>query len=136
MKSMALHFSLIYVFVSSRCFVRFIKKAERSKHGLRSHESNNTTKYNSTFHLFYSSVHYWRHDEMYHLFCLFSYFLVQYLQSFHHIHTVHSSVAIRRGSSHLLIAGQPCGKHLSGGAEPRIELGPALQKGATMLPAP
>jgi hypothetical protein len=63
---------------------------------------------------------------------IFSYFFYN-IHSFNHIHTIHLSIAIRWGlspSPHCLKAqweDPPCG------AEPRIELGPALQQ-ADALP--
>jgi hypothetical protein len=64
-------------------------------------------------------------------FVYFSYFFIHtYIHSLNHIHTIHLSIAIRWGLSHRLKAqweNPPCG------AEPRIELGPALQQ-ADALP--
>ncbi len=71
----------------------------------------------------------WWHDAT--LFVYFSY--LSNIHSFNHIHTIHISVAIRWGLSpylHRLKAKwekPPCG------AEPRIELGPAVQQ-ADVLP--
>ncbi len=66
------------------------------------------------------------------LFVYFSYFIT-FIHSFNHIHTIHLSIAFRWGLSPFLhrLSAQwerpPCG------AEPRIELGPALQQ-ADALP--
>ncbi len=68
-----------------------------------------------------------------HSFCLFVYFLVQYIHSFHHIHTVHSSVTIRRSSSPPSHRWSAQWEKPPWGAEPRIKHGPALQK-ADALP--
>jgi hypothetical protein len=67
------------------------------------------------------------------LFIFHIFLLHTYIHSFNHIHTIHLSITIRWGlspSPHRLKAqweDPPCG------AEPRIELGPALQQ-ADALP--
>ncbi len=67
------------------------------------------------------------------LFLFIFHIFITYIHSFNHIHAIHISVAIRRGlypSLHCLKAPwekPPCG------AEPRIELGPAVQQ-ADVLP--
>jgi hypothetical protein len=64
---------------------------------------------------------------------IFHIFFITYILSFNHIHTIQLSVAIRWGlspSPHRLKAqweDLPCG------AEPRIELGPALQQADALL---
>jgi hypothetical protein len=61
----------------------------------------------------FTNLKIWWHDAT-----LFDYFdIIYYIHSIHHIQTVHSSIVIRRSSS----PSPPCF------AEPRIELGPALQ---------
>ncbi len=68
-----------------------------------------------------------------HSFLFICFYNIQYRHSFNHIYTIHLSVAIRRGlspSPHRFVSSvgkPPCG------AEPRIELGPALQQ-ADALP--
>jgi hypothetical protein len=66
------------------------------------------------------------------LFVYFSYFLT-FIYSFNHIQTVHLSIAIRRGLSPFLHCLSAQWETLHCGAEPRIELGPALQQ-ADALP--
>jgi hypothetical protein len=76
----------------------------------------------------------WQDATLFVYFSYFFYFLLHtYIHSFNHIHTIHLSIAIRGGlspSPHCLKAqweDPPCG------AEPGIELGPALQQ-ADALP--
>ncbi len=54
--------------------------------------------------------------------------ILWYTHSIHHIHTVHSSVAIRRGSSPFTHRWSAQWEKPPWGAEPRIELGPAIQQ--------
>jgi hypothetical protein len=56
------------------------------------------------------------------------------MHSFHHIHTIHSSIVIRRGSSPTPHRWSAQWEKPSWGAQLRIELGPALQK-ADALPS-
>ncbi len=72
----------------------------------------------------------WWHDAT--LFVYFSYFYN--IHSYNHIHTIHLSVAIRRGLSPFLHRFYAQWKTPPCGAEPRIELGPALQQ-ADALPS-
>jgi hypothetical protein len=67
----------------------------------------------------------WWHDAT-----LFVYFDILYftVHSFHHIHTIHSPIAIRRGSSPSPHRWSAQREKPSLGAEPRIELAPALQQ--------
>jgi hypothetical protein len=70
------------------------------------------------------------------LFFVYFHIFITYIHSFNHIHTIHSSVVIRWGlspSAHRLKAqweDPPCG------AEPRIELGPALQQAGALPTEP
>ncbi len=63
---------------------------------------------------------------------LFVYYLVQYIHSFHHIHTVHSSVTIRRSSSPSSHGWSAQWEKPPWGAEPRIKLGPASQQAESL----
>jgi hypothetical protein len=55
------------------------------------------------------------------------------IQSFHYIHTKHSSIAIRRGSSPSSHRWSAQWEKPTWGAEPRFELGPSLQQEQTDL---
>jgi hypothetical protein len=64
---------------------------------------------------------------------LFIFYTIYYINSFHKIHsTVHSSVVIRRGSFPSPHCWPAQWEKTPWGAEPRIELGPALQRAATL----
>ncbi len=67
-----------------------------------------------------------------HSVCLLDIF--KHIHSVHHIHTVHSSFAIRRGSSPSPHRWSAQWEKPPRSAEPRIELGPALQQ-ADVLPS-
>ncbi len=80
----------------------------------------------------------WRDDKsrrflaIFKVFVLFCFHNIQYRHSFNHIHTIHLSVAIRRGlspSPHRFVSSV-------GKTEPRIELGPALQQADALPTAP
>ncbi len=70
---------------------------------------------------------------VFHFFCLFCYFIVhKYIHSFSLVNTVHSSAAIRRASSPSPHRWSARWEKPPWGAEPRIELGPALQQGKAL----